>query len=115
MNGDAVYLRHIVDAAERISRYVAVGRDRFIKETHWQDAVIRQLEIIGEATKQLSLEFRANHPDVEWRRIAGLRDVLIHNYMGVDLDAVWEITQGPVPDLRQQILAMLGEEGSTEA
>ena len=111
MNRDAVYLRHIADAADRIARYVAVGRDRFMAETHWQDAVIRQLEIIGEATKRLSSDFRANHPEIEWRRMAGLRDVLIHDYMGVDLDAVWEITQGPVPDLRRRIDELLGEAG----
>jgi uncharacterized protein with HEPN domain len=62
MTSDAVYLRHISSAAVRIARYVEVGRDRFMAETHWQDAVIRQLEIIGEATKRLSLDLRADHP-----------------------------------------------------
>ena len=70
-----------------------MGHDVFVSTSHWQDAVIRQLEIIGEATKRLSGQLCSQHPEVPWRRIAGLRDVLIHDYMGVDIKAVWEITQ----------------------
>ena len=71
--------------------------------------MIRQLEIIGEATKHLSSSLRDQHPTVQWRRIAGLRDVLIHNYMGVDLSPVWEITQRRLPELKQSILAIIRE------
>jgi Ribonuclease HepT-like len=71
-----------------------VGHDVFVSTSHWQDAVIRQLEIIGEATKRLSKELCSQHPEVPWRRIAGLRDVLIHDYMDVDIKAVWEIAKG---------------------
>ena len=93
MKGDRLYLRHILDAIEKIENYVAVGRDLFVSTSHWQDAVIRQLEIIGEASKKLSKQLCLRYTDVPWRRIAGLRDVLIHDYMGVDVIAVWEITQ----------------------
>lgn len=108
MNGDAVYLRHIRDALERIETYTAVGRDAFLSTPHWQDATIRQLEIIGEATKRLTVELREQSSDVPWRRIAGLRDVLIHNYMGVDVPAVWQITQSYLPDLHRAVLRLLG-------
>lgn len=72
-------------------------------QSHWQDAVIRQLEIVGEATKRLSEGLRESYPDVPWRRIAGLRDVLIHDYMGVDLEAVWQVTQKNIPLLKEQL------------
>jgi uncharacterized protein with HEPN domain len=76
MKDDGVYLRHILDAIGKIESYVAVGRDVFMSASHWQDAVIRQLEIVGEATKNLSPDFRSRYSDIPWRRIAGLRDVL---------------------------------------
>jgi uncharacterized protein with HEPN domain len=107
VKSDAVYLRHILDASDKVAAYVRVGHDDFIAQSHWQDAVIRQLEIVGEATKHLTTDLRARHPEIPWRRIAGLRDVLIHDYLGVDLEAVWSITQRDLPTLREQIEAIL--------
>jgi uncharacterized protein with HEPN domain len=112
MRDDGVYLRHILDAIGKIESYVAVGRDVFMSTSHWQDAVIRQLEIVGEATKNLSRDLRSRHPDIPWRRIAGLRDILIHDYMGVRLAAVWEVTQTDLPILKKQIRNILDESGS---
>jgi uncharacterized protein with HEPN domain len=109
MKTDLAYLRHILDAIEKIESYVSVGRDVFMTTSHWQDAVIRQLEIIGEAAKHLSVEIRSSHTEVPWRRIAGLRDVLIHNYIGVDLPAVWEITQKELQPLKQSLLSILDD------
>jgi uncharacterized protein with HEPN domain len=68
------------------------------------------LEIIGEATKRLSPELRSRHPEIDWRRVAGLRDVLVHNYMGVDLNRVWVITQETVPELKRTVETLLTEE-----
>jgi uncharacterized protein with HEPN domain len=107
MSGDRLYLQHILDAIDKIERYIEVGYDVFMSTSHWQDATIRQLEIIGEATKNLSPELRTQYAQVPWRRIAGLRDVLIHNYMGVDLEAVWEVTQQNLPSLKSQIQQIL--------
>ena len=109
MKGDQLYLKHILDAIDKVDTYITVGHEVFIASSHWQDAVIRQLEIIGEATKRLSKQFCSRHSDVPWRRIAGLRDVLIHDYMGVDINAVWEITQKNLPPLRLQIESILRE------
>ncbi len=109
MIGDELYLRHIQDAIEKLERYIAVGKKTYLEQSHWQDAIIRQLEIIGEATKRLSEALRSEYVAVPWRRIAGLRDVLIHDYMGVDLDAVWEITQQDIPGLKQSISSIIKE------
>ena len=107
MKGDRLYLTHILDAIEKIETYIWVGHDVFVSTSHWQDAVIRQLEIIGEATKRLSKQLCSQHPEVPWRRIAGLRDVLIHDYMGVDIKAVWEITQKDLPVVKKRIQEIL--------
>ena len=109
MSRDHVYLQHIVDAIQKIDLYTAVGREEFFASTHWQDGVIRQLEIIGEAAKRLSEDLRERYSDIPWRRICGLRDVLIHNYMGVDLNAVWEIAQTRIPTLKTQIELIIRE------
>jgi uncharacterized protein with HEPN domain len=109
VNRNRSYLLHILDAIEKIERYTSVGRETFLTESQWHDASIRQLEIIGEATKNLSPELRDRYPDVPWRRIAGLRDVLIHNYMGVDLEAVWEITRTSLPGLKTSVESILKE------
>ena len=103
MKRDHLYLKHILHAVEKINEYVKVGYNEFMSQSSWQDAVIRQLEIVGEATKHISKEFRELHDGVPWRRIAGLRDVLIHDYMGVDIDAVWQITQKEIPKLESYI------------
>jgi uncharacterized protein with HEPN domain len=109
VKGDQLYLKHILDASDKVGTYVAVGYEVFVSSSHWQDAVIRQLEIIGEASKRLSKQLCSRHSDVPWRRIAGLRDVLIHDYMGVDIKAVWEITQKDLPPLRLRVESILRE------
>ena len=109
MKGDRLYLQHILDAINKVDDYVSVGHQVFISSSHWQDAVIRQLEIIGEATKRLSKELCSQHADIPWRRMAGLRDVLIHDYMGVDINAVWEITQNELPVVKKRIETILKE------
>ena len=107
MKEHQVYLQHIIDAIQKIESYVSVGKDVFLSTSHWQDATIRQLEIVGEATKQLPEDFRSKYPNIPWKRIAGLRDVLIHNYLGTDITTVWEITQKNIPELKKQIQTIL--------
>ena len=81
MKDDRLYLTHILEAVEKIQRYTADGRDVFFSDTRIQDAVLRNFEIIGEATKRLTPETREQQPDIPWKQIAGFRDVLIHDYM----------------------------------
>ena len=108
MKDDRVYLRHIRDAIARIDSYVARGRDAFLAETMVQDAVIRNLEVIGEAVKNLSDSLRAQHQEVPWTRIAGMRDVLIHGYFGVRVETVWAAVENRLPELKRYVDALLG-------
>lgn len=93
------YLRHIQDALASIVEYTKEGRASFFASKMVQDAVLRNLEVIGEAVKALSDETKNLAPDVPWRRIAGMRDVLIHHYFGVELEVVWRVVEDEVPTL----------------
>jgi uncharacterized protein with HEPN domain len=106
---DQVYLRHIRDAIELIESYTARGRDAFLSEPIVRDAVLRNLEVIGEAVKNPSTEVRSRRPGVPWQRVAALRDVLIHEYFGVDLGLVWEIVEHRLPELKRDVVALLAE------
>jgi uncharacterized protein with HEPN domain len=101
---DQVYLLHILEAIDQIHEYtLGLDYDAFLKSRLIQDGVIRQLEIIGEATKNLSQETRDNAPQIPWKDMAGMRDVLIHQYFGVDLVAVWTTLEQDLPLLEQEI------------
>lgn len=68
-----------------------------------QDGVVRNLEIIGEAVKHIPEDVKKNYPDIEWRKIAGLRDILIHAYFGIDLDVVWDVVKNKIPELKEKV------------
>jgi uncharacterized protein with HEPN domain len=109
---EIVYLRHIYDATVRIAEYIhGVSEEQFFKTPLLQDGVIRQLEIIGEATKRLSKDIRQKYPKIPWQDVAGMRDKLIHDYLGVDVQTVWLTATGDVPVLQGQIKMILGDLG----
>jgi uncharacterized protein with HEPN domain len=94
----------ILDAISAIRDYTqSLTRDDFGRDRKTVDAVLRNLEVIGEAVKQLPADVRSAHPDVEWQKIAGLRDILIHAYFGVDLDIVWDVVSNKLPALERRI------------
>ncbi len=108
---DRLYLVHILERIARIEACAAEGRETFQASPILQDAAIRSFEVIGEAVKRLSDGARALRPDVPWRQLAGFRDVLIHQYMGVDLDEVWNSIERDVPSLKAALSEMLDDFG----
>ncbi|MGH9204507.1 MAG: HepT-like ribonuclease domain-containing protein [Vicinamibacterales bacterium] len=110
MKEDRVYLLHVRDAIRRIESYVAGGRDAFLADTKTQDAVVRNLEVIGEAVKRLSQSTRDAHSTVPWKQIAGMRDKMIHEYFGVNLDLVWDAIMRDLPKLASEIETILGRD-----
>lgn len=107
MKDASAYLKHIRDAIARIESYTAKGRKAFFQDTMVQDAVIRNLEVIGEAVRNLSPGFRHRHPQVPWRSITALRNVLIHEYFGVDLEIVWRVVRKRLPTLKRSVDTLL--------
>jgi uncharacterized protein with HEPN domain len=108
---DSIYLQHIMDAINRIEEYLEEVNEVAFFENHLvQDGVIRQLEIVGEAVKQLSSDLRVNSDDIPWQDIAGMRDKLIHHYFGVDLGSVLRTAKEDLPILKKEILLILDKE-----
>jgi uncharacterized protein with HEPN domain len=103
-----LYLNDMQSACEKILRYTRdLTFDAFMNDEKTFDAVIRNLEILGEAAKHISPEVRARHPQIGWRKIAGMRDVIAHKYFGVDEDILWDVIQNQVPVLLGQVQGML--------
>jgi len=102
------YVRHIVEEAEYLlDASAGLDAEAFFSDATLQRAFIRSLEVIGEATKRLPLEFRSAHPDVDWRGMAGMRDRLIHGYFGVDLELVWDVVTGRIPELHRSLAPLI--------
>jgi uncharacterized protein with HEPN domain len=99
-----VYIDDILDCIAKIEEYTAhISKDDFSRDTQVQDAVFRRLEVIGEAVKNIPESIKVKHPEIEWRKIAGLRDVLIHEYFGVNLQRTWKVAKEDIFDLRKKI------------
>ena len=111
MKDDDVFLKHVLDSINQIEEYVDdMGFEDFVSNKLVQDGVVRQLEIIGEATKHLSPELREKYPKTPWEDIAGMRDKLIHHYFGVDLEVVWDTVEKDLPALKKHVKKILGEQ-----
>lgn len=111
MSRDEAFLRHILDEIEFLSE--RCGRLEFselIEDEVLKRACVRSLEVIGEAVKNLSEDFKERNPEVEWKKIAGLRDKLIHRYFGVDWDIVWDVIKNKLPDLEEKIRRLIEKE-----
>ncbi|NTV15359.1 MAG: DUF86 domain-containing protein [Desulfobulbaceae bacterium] len=105
MKDDGLYRIHIQECIARIESYTkGIEFERFSKSPMVQDAVLRNLQILAESTQRLSEDFKKSHPAVDWRKISGLRNILVHDYLGIDLETVWNILARDLPGLQESLL-----------
>ena len=110
MKDNSVYLSHIIDCVNHILSYTeGIDEESFYKNFLVQDAVVRNFEIIGEAAKKIKPEFKIEHPSVPWKKMSGMRDKLIHDYIHVDLETVWETTTVILPSLLLELKKIRAE------
>ncbi len=100
MKDDKLYFTHILECIDTIEEYTTGGKDVFFATKMIQDAVMRNLEIIGEATKKISKGLNNQYTEIPWLEMAGMRDVLIHEYFGVDLKIVWNVIEFELPEIK---------------
>jgi uncharacterized protein with HEPN domain len=106
------YLRHILDETDfLIEQTSGLSADTFLGSTVLKRAFVRSLEVIGEATKHLPPHIRQKYPDVDWREMAGMRDQLIHGYINIDHEIVWNVVVNDIPALRRQLQQIIENEG----
>ena len=102
-----LYLGHIRDALADIAAYTAAGRDAFLHSKMMRDAVVRNIEIIGEAAKRLPQDVRDRAPEIPWKNVAGMRDVIVHDYFAIDDEIVWGVVERDLPKLRAAVDRLL--------
>ncbi len=106
-----IFLGHIMESIDRIENdTIGLSEVGFSGAPTVQDAVVRRLEIIGEAVRNIPESFRSEHPEIPWKKIAGMRDVLIHEYFGVDMELVWKIVKKDIPKLKKQISKLISRQ-----
>lgn len=104
MKDDTLYLIHIRESIDRIHSYVqGIDRKTFMNSALVQDAVLRNLQVLAESTQRLSPAFKARHPEIEWHKISGLRNILVHDYLGIDIEAVWIIIEKELTALKTAV------------
>lgn len=109
MKDDKLYLLHIKEAIEWIEEFTNAGEAEFFEDRKTQDAVLRNLHTLSESTQKLSDALKEKYPEVDWRTIAAFRNVVVHDYLGVDLDRIWDIVKDDLPYLKQRINIILDE------
>jgi len=107
MKDDRIYLGHILEAVDKVITYTKDGYSYFADDAKTQDAVVRNFEIIGEAARKVSDATKQQYPNLPWKAMIGLRNILIHDYAGVDLNRVWDVIQNHLPTLKSDLEKIL--------
>jgi len=103
-----IFLKHILESIDEIEKYIKrFSKGDFLKDRKTQDAVVRRIEIIGEAVKNLPADYKKKHKEIKWREIAGMRDILTHEYFGIDLNIVWRTVKKDIPQLKKKVFGLL--------
>jgi len=110
MKDDLAFIEHILDSINAIEKFSKnINKEKLMSNRLKQSAIVREIEIIGEAVKNISKGLKNKHSEIQWKEIAGTRDKMIHHYFGVDLNIVWDIVKINLPDLKDKILKIKSE------
>jgi len=109
LKDDSVYLWHILECVRRIEEDGADGIEAFRSSHTLQDAILRNLQVLAESSRRISSELKAAWPQIDWKRIGAFRNVLVHDYLGLDLEKIWDVTQRDIPELKKTVERILGE------
>ena len=111
MKDQRLYVGHILEAIRRIESYTSEGKEAFFADTMSQDAVVMNVQIIGEAAKKMSDELKKQYSKIPWRDVMGMRDKIVHDYAGIKLEVVWDVVQNGLPSLKQVVESMMQKLG----
>lgn len=109
MKSDKIYLQHILEMLGRIELATAGGKDAFVVSTLHQDAVLRNLHTVTETTQRLSADLKVAHPEIEWATLSAFRNVLVHDYLGIDMKVVWSVVTTDLPGFKAKISKILSD------
>lgn len=111
MKDDRIYFDHILLCIEKIEDYTKMDKSLYMESTIIQDAVVRNLQVLAESTQRISDSVKTKYPDTEWQAISGFRNIIVHDYLGLDLKLIWSVVERRLPLLRLQVEKMLEDAG----
>ena len=103
MKDDSVYIEHMLECTQKIPEYTQEGKEHFLRSAITQDAVVRNLQVMAESSQRISSEVKLKYPNIPWRDISGFRNILVHDYLGLDLKVVWSVVEQDIPALRDAL------------